>query len=236
MTRTSTRATLVAATASAALLAFPALASAAVTIGEPGSAGQGSPTMQNEMCGTAYVGNFKLGVPPEDAQPVAGLDVTITLINSSGEELASSTVTTDTDGVFCSSGSAQQQTVMLNDGRTRLSIDQSAIDTYNATADKAIHLNQVLGGTEGAKIGDLMPITNIGGQNINGNNVSFLAEGQVDDGPDITHPFYGGSLGTGSYIGMLDSSLQGLQAGSTGLNGLINGTGSGIPTAVTGGN
>lgn len=222
--------------AGAAILAFPTVASAAVTVGEPGSAGAGSPTVANEMCGTAYIGNFKLGSPPEDARAVAGLPVTIALLDASGAELDSSTVTTGTDGVFCSSGSAQQQTVMLNGGRTRLSVDQAVIDAYNTTAGEKIRINRVLGGAEGAKIGDLMPITNISAQNINGNNVSLLAEGQIDDGPDITHPFYGGSLGTGSYIGVLDGSLQGMQAGSTGLGGIVNGTGSGIPAAATGGN
>lgn len=236
MTHTSRKATIVAAAAGAVMLAFPAVASAAVTVGEAGSAGSGSPSETNEMCGTAYVGNFRLGTPPDDARAVAGLDVTIALLDSAGTELDSSTVTTGEDGVFCSSGSDQQQQVMLNGGRTRLSVDLSAVDAYNATANEEIRFNRVLGGTEGARIGDLMPITNIGAQNINGNNVSFLAEGEVDDGPDITHPFYGGSLGTGSYIGVLDGSLQGLQAGSTGLNGLINGTGSGIPAAATGGN
>lgn len=236
MSYTSRKATIVAAAAGAVMLAFPAVASAAVTVGEPGSAGSGSPSETNEMCGTAYVGNFRLGTPPDDARAVAGLDVTIALLDSAGTELDSSTVTTGQDGVFCSSGSDQQQQVMLQGGRTRLSVDLSAVDAYNATTDEKIRFNRVLGGTEGARIGDLMPITNIGAQNINGNNVSFLAEGEVDDGPDITHPFYGGSLGTGSYIGVLDGSLQGLQAGSTGLNGLINGTGSGIPAAATGGN
>lgn len=236
LTHISRRTATAAAVAGAAILFFPAAAHAAVTVGEPGSAGTGSPSMTNEMCGTAYVGNFKLGTPPEDASAVAGLAVTIALLDASGTEINASTVTTGPDGVFCSSGSDQQQTVMLNGGRTRLSVDQSAVDAYNATTDQEIRFNRVLGGTEGAKIGDLMPITNISGQNISGNNVSFLADGEIDDGPDFTHPFFGGSLGNGSYIGALDGSLQGMQAGSTGLNGLINGTGSGIPTAATGGN
>lgn len=224
--------------AAAALLALPAVANAAVTVGEPGSAGMGAPSQTNEMCGTAYIGNFKLGAPPEDAQAIAGLTVTLTLFDSSGNEIDSSDAVTNDEGVFCSAGADAQQGVMLNGGRTRLSYSQADIDAYNAAAEvgETIAFNRVLGGTEGARIGDLMPITNISAQNINGNNLSFLIEGTVDDGPDITHPFYGGSLGTGSYIGVLDGLLQGVQAGSTGLNGIVNGTGSGIPTAATGGN
>ena len=145
LTHISRRTATAAAVAGAAILFFPAAAHAAVTVGEPGSAGTGSPSMTNEMCGTAYVGNFKLGTPPEDASAVAGLAVTIALLDASGTEINASTVTTGPDGVFCSSGSDQQQTVMLNGGRTRLSVDQSAVDAYNATTDQEIRFNRVLG-------------------------------------------------------------------------------------------
>lgn len=213
---------------------FPAVASAAVTVGEAGTAGEGTPTATNEMCGTAYVGNWKLGTPPEGAAPVAGLTVTLTLLDSTGKVLDASDTVTDEKGVFCAAGSAAQQTTMLRGGRTRLSIDQAAVDAYNATAEKKITFNKVLGGTEGAKISDLMPITNVAGQNIKGNNVSFLFDGQVDDGPDTTSPFYGGSLGTGSYIGVMDGLLTAVQAGSTGLQDMV-GTGGSLDASVIGG-
>lgn len=219
------RAALAIAAAAGLILGAPAIANAAVTVGEPGSAANARASERNELCGTAYIGAYKLRVPPPEARAIGGLTVTMSLIDNTGTVLDASEYTTDANGVFCAAGDDANQDVLRAGGRSRISIDESQIAAYNATVDEAdrIAFSQVFGGPQGFTFQESLEIASLVGMNLSGANIAFHfeQEGAIDP---IDNRFDGGSLGTGSYIGVLSGLLSAVEAGSMGLNDILTGS------------
>lgn len=116
--------------------AMPATANAqdGITVGEPGSAQVSTPSEIAQLCGTAYVGEHDQDAEikpvdiPEGARAIAGL--TVRLVSESDWNPFDQVVTTDANGRYCFTGSAEAGQPMPAGGH--ISIDEEQVATFNA--------------------------------------------------------------------------------------------------------
>ncbi|NMM88437.1 hypothetical protein B2J88_29490 [Rhodococcus sp. SRB_17] len=149
--KTMTKFSAVVASAAATALFGAGIASAAVTIGLPGSAATVTPTTNYTMCGTVFVGasDVTAGNPlPLGARAVQGATVTGTLINVIGGVSGGPYVaTTGANGSYCFTGDSTMSTVIGFGGKVTVAVSPTSIVDSTVTPAKTLNAKLPYAGT-----------------------------------------------------------------------------------------
>lgn len=130
-------ATLVAGASSALLLAGTGIASAA-------PATEGTPTTDNQVCGTVYTDApwVENGPPPTGAQGVSDVTITLDLYDASGNLMATDTTATGSGGEYCATGdSTMAFEVAFNDAYVVMTADSPSTPSPWQTQSGDSHID-----------------------------------------------------------------------------------------------